>query len=83
MLDSVTVVGSVGVALLLAAFFLNLIKWLDQESMMYLGMNLLGAALACAASWMIGFLPFVVLEATWCLVALVAFARRLAVVRPH
>jgi hypothetical protein len=83
MLDGVTVVGSVGVALLLAAFFLNLIKWLDQESMMYLGMNLLGAALACAASWMIGFLPFVLLEDTWCLVALVAFARCLAVVRPH
>ncbi|MGH7847556.1 MAG: CBU_0592 family membrane protein [Candidatus Binatia bacterium] len=83
MLHSATVVGLVGVTLLLAGFFLNLIKWLDQDSMMYLGMNLLGAGLACAASWMIGFLPFVVLEATWCLVALVACARRLAFVRRH
>ena len=80
MLDSATVVGLVGVSLLLAGFFLNLVKWLDQDSLMYLGMNLFGALLACAASWMIGFMPFVVLEATWGLVALVAFARRLGVV---
>jgi len=31
---------------------------------------------ACFASYQIGFMPFVVLEATWCLVALVALARQ-------
>jgi len=36
---------------------------------------LLGAGLACYASWRIDFLPFVVLEGTWALVALAALLR--------
>ena len=35
-------------------------------------MNFVGAGLACAAAALIPFLPFVVLEGTWSLVALVA-----------
>ena len=35
-------------------------------------MNFIGAGLACAAAALIPFLPFVVLEGTWSLVALVA-----------
>lgn len=71
-----TLVGSLGVALLLIAFFLNLIKRLPQDSMGYIVLNIVGAGLACYASWLIGFLPFVVLEGTWSLVALVALFRQ-------
>jgi hypothetical protein len=35
----------------------------------------LGGALACASAWMIGFLPFVILEGTWAVFALVALLR--------
>jgi hypothetical protein len=68
-------VGSVGVALLLAAFFANLYGFLDHRGRAYQGMNFVGAALACAASFMIGFLPFVVLEGAWALVAVLALVR--------
>jgi hypothetical protein len=67
-----TVVGSIGVALLLAAFFANLVGWLEASSRVYQGINALGAAIAAYASWGIGFVPFVVLEGVWCLVALVS-----------
>lgn len=68
-------IGSIGVALLLLAFVLNITSALDRHSRVYQGINALGAGLACYASWMIGFVPFVVLEGTWCLVAIAAFAR--------
>jgi hypothetical protein len=68
-------VGSIGVALLLAAYFLNLVGRLERERRAYHVVNAVGAGLACWASWRIGFLPFVVLEGAWTLVALVALAR--------
>jgi len=74
-------IGFVGVALLLAAFFLNLFRLLKAESNAYLALNLVGAALACASSYLIDFLPFVLLEGTWAVVAGVALARKLRVAR--
>jgi nucleoside recognition membrane protein YjiH len=74
----VDVVGTVGVLLLLLAFFLQLFGWLDPKGVPYLVMNLVGGGLACAASWMLPFWPFVVLEGTWAVVAAVGLGRRLA-----
>ena len=68
-------VGSVGVFLLLAAFFLNLFGFLPHTSRSYQGMNAVGAGLSCYASYLIGFVPFVVLEGTWSVVAVVALLR--------
>ena len=68
-------VGSIGVAILLAAFFLNLFGRLSRSSRSYAALNAFGAGLACWASWLIGFLPFVLLEGTWSLFALVALLR--------
>jgi hypothetical protein len=68
----VEAIGSIGVAILLAAFFANLIGWLNTTSKLYQGLNALGAAIAGYASYGIGFMPFVVLEGTWCAVALVS-----------
>jgi len=70
-------IGSVGVAILLLAFLLNLLKRLSQDSPIYSLLNMMGAGLACYASWIIDYLPFVVLEGTWCLVAAVALTRTL------
>ena len=70
-------IGFVGVTLLLVAFFLNLFRLLKAESNAYLALNLIGASLACASSYLIDFLPFVLLEATWAAVAGVALARKL------
>jgi hypothetical protein len=67
--------GSFGVALLLVAFFGNTIGRLPASSRLYHGLNAVGAAVAAWASWRIGFLPFVVLEGVWCLVAVVALTR--------
>ena len=80
MTDMPTIIGSIGVALLLAAFFLNLVRRLPQDGTAYIVMNMAGAGLACWASWLIGFRPFVVLEAAWFLVATAALVRKAAAV---
>jgi hypothetical protein len=75
-MSAAEIIGSAGVALLLAAFFLNLFGYVPQRSRRYAAMNLLGAGLSCYASWLISFLPFVVLEGMWALVAATALVRR-------
>ncbi|HEX5315941.1 MAG TPA: hypothetical protein VFX22_04745 [Candidatus Kapabacteria bacterium] len=70
------IIGSAGVALLLIAYFLNLFKQLGQESKAYGILNLVGAGLACYASLMIGYIPFVILEGIWAIVALIAMFRK-------
>ena len=73
--DPATLIGSAGVALLLAAFILNLLKLLRADALLYMGLNLLGAALACYSSYLINFVPFVVLEGVWAAAALFAIVR--------
>lgn len=69
-------IGALGVGLLLAAFALSSLGRLERRSRLYLSLNLVGAGLACWASYLIGFLPFVVLEGVWALVAGLGLARR-------
>ena len=68
--------GSLGVAMLLIAFFMNLFGMLNANSRTYQAMNAAGAAISCYASYLIGFAPFVVLEAVWCAAAVAAMFRR-------
>jgi len=71
-----TVIGSIGVALLLVAFVLNLLHLLRADGFAYSVLNLVGAALACYSSWLIDFMPFVVLEGVWAAAAAYALVRR-------
>src|SRR5262245_56816413 len=78
-----TLVGSLGVSLLLVAFVVSLAGWMRSEGLAYLTLNLVGAVLACLSSHMIDFLPFVLLEGTWALVALTGLVRMaVAGIRP-
>ena len=65
-------IGFIGVALLLIAFFLNLTKRVSQDSLSYVLLNFFGAAIAGIASAMLHYVPFIILEAVWTLVSLVA-----------
>ena len=65
--------GTLGVSLLLIAFALNLLGRLDHTSRTYQGLNALGAGILAWVAWRIDFMPFVVLEAVWVAVSLLAF----------
>lgn len=68
-------IGFAGVLVLLVAFLLNLAGKLDKDGFAYIVMNVVGAGLACIASWLIHYIPFVILEGTWTLVSLVGLSR--------
>ena len=72
-------IGFFGVTILLLAFLLNLAGKISKDGLLYILLNIIGAGLACLASWLIDYLPFVILEATWTLVsvaALIQYFRR-------
>jgi len=55
---------------LLIAFLLNLAGKLQKDSLAYILMNIIGAGLACLASYLIHYIPFVILEGTWTVVSI-------------
>ncbi len=69
-------IGYFGVGLILLAYFLNLYNKLDNNSRLYMWINLIGAGLACVSSVLIQSIPFTILEGTWALVSLVALLRK-------
>lgn len=62
-------IGFIGVTILLIAYFLNLNNKLQKDSLVYLQMNFIGAGLACLASVLMKYLPFIILEGCWTLVS--------------
>jgi hypothetical protein len=70
-----SIVGTVGVTLLLAAFFLHLFGFLSQGRL-YILLNIIGAGLSCYASVLIRYWPFVVLEGCWAVVSFMALVAK-------
>jgi hypothetical protein len=64
------IIGTVGVGLILMAYFLSTAKLMESNGKSYYVMNVIGAALACYASFLITYWPFVILEGTWTLVSI-------------
>ncbi len=64
------IIGTVGVALILLAYLLNTAKLMPQDGKLFYVLNAVGAALACYASFLINYWPFVILEGTWTLVSI-------------
>ncbi len=69
------IIGSVGVFILLLAFVLNLLNKISRENIIYIIMNIAGAGLACYASYLINYLPFIILEGVWKFVSIIALLR--------
>jgi hypothetical protein len=69
------IIGTIGVGLILVAFFCNTFNWISGKSKLFFLLNIVGAGLACYASYLIGFWPFVILEGTWFLVSVVGFLK--------
>ena len=70
--------ASIGVTLLLIAFFLNLRKVLSTENRTYIILNIIGAGLCGISAYMIDFYPFVILEGVWVAVATFSLFKRVS-----
>ena len=71
-------VGCTGVALILFAYFLNTCNYIKQGKLFYV-MNIFGSGLACYASVLINYRPFIILEGVWLLVSLYGLMRTMKI----
>jgi hypothetical protein len=67
--------GFVGVFLILLAYFLNSFELVSTKNLSFILLNLIGAILACLASILLNYIPFVLLEGIWALVSLLGLIR--------
>ncbi len=72
-------IGTLGVGLILLAYFLNTIRMIQVNGKLFYVMNIIGAALACYASFLINYMPFVILEGTWTLVSIYGLMRTMKI----
>lgn len=68
-------IGTLGVTMILVAYLLSVFKVLQSGNFLYILLNLFGAGMACLASVMIEYLPFIILEGTWTFVSLIALIK--------
>lgn len=67
--------GFIGVFLILLAYFLNSFGVVSTKSLNFILLNLIGSILACLASVLLEYIPFVLLEAIWALVSLISLLK--------
>ena len=71
------IIGTIGVTLILLAYFLQLRNFFSKDSNAYLLLNFFGALLACISSILISFFPFIILEAVWALVSVASLIKKI------
>lgn len=63
-------IGAIGVGIILLAYFLNIFSFIKKDGNFYFILNIVGASIACYASYLIHYVPFIILEATWAIVSI-------------
>jgi hypothetical protein len=71
------VIGTIGVSIVLIAYFLSILKWIKPTSSIYYFLNFSGAGIACFASFLIDYIPFIILEGAWSAISFVALTKNL------
>lgn len=72
-------IGTIGVALILIAYFLNTERLIPVNGKLFYVINIIGAALACYASYLISYTPFVILEGAWTLISIYGLMRTMKI----
>jgi len=70
-------IGTIGVGIILIAYFLNNFSFIQRNGNVYFILNIIGASIACYASYLIDYIPFVVLEATWTIISLIGLLQNI------
>ena len=69
------VIGTIGVGLILLAYLFQTFGWINAKSKLFFLLNIVGAGLACYASCLINYWPFVILEGTWFVVSVIGLIK--------
>jgi len=63
-------IGFLGVFQILFAYTLNVMGKVSNKSLAFIILNFIGASMACLASILLNYWPFIILEMVWALVSL-------------
>ena len=74
-MNSIDWIGFIGVFQILLAYVLNVLDKIDKDDLSFILLNLLGAGMACYASVLMNYVPFILLEGIWAAVSLVALIK--------
>ncbi len=74
-MNTTDIIGTVGVSLILIAYFLNIFSLIQKDGILFFVLNILGGAIACFSSYLIRFWPFVVLEGTWAIISVIGLLK--------
>ncbi|MCF8368953.1 MAG: hypothetical protein K9G76_07905 [Bacteroidales bacterium] len=74
-MDIIDWIGFIGISQILLAYFLNVIGQVNYKDWSFLLLNLIGAGMACLASILLNYLPFVILEGAWTFISFVSIVR--------
>ena len=74
-MNTVDWLGFVGVFQILLAYVLNIFGKLEKKDLTFILLNLIGASLACLASILMEYMPFIILEGVWALVSFIALLK--------
>ena len=71
-MNNIDWIGFIGVFQILVAYILNVIGRIKSKDLTFILLNLIGASMACLASILMAYLPFIILEGVWTIVSLMA-----------
>ncbi len=74
-MDTVDWIGFIGVFQILLAYMLNVFGKLEKEDLTFIILNFVGASLACTASVLMQYMPFIILEGVWAMVSLITLIK--------
>ena len=69
------IIGTIGVGTILLAYFLNIFSWIKKDGVLFYLMNIIGASIACYTSYLIHYIPFVIIEGTWTVVSIMGLLK--------
>ncbi|MFT4761734.1 MAG: hypothetical protein ACI9XO_003107 [Paraglaciecola sp.] len=69
------IIGAIGVTILLIGYLLNINGKLASNNAVYMLMNVVGSGMAFCSSYLIDFVPFMVLEGIWTGISAYSFGR--------
>ncbi len=68
-------IGFVGVFQILLAYLLNVFGKLKTTDLGFIILNIIGAGLACLASALMAYIPFVILEGAWTIISIISLLK--------
>lgn len=74
-MNTIDWIGFIGVFQILLAYILNVIGKINSADLSFILLNFIGASMACVASILMEYIPFIILEGVWALVSLISLIK--------